>query len=89
MDPNSWIGLKEVKDFLSLMCTEVIGNNVDLSTCRLTHQNLFKEIDELGAGVPCAGFSQHFSALSVQSAVKRKRSMAVVLKAMPFGAAGR
>jgi hypothetical protein len=50
VDPKSGIGLKEVKDFLSLMCTEVIGNNVDLSTCRLTHQNLFKEIDELGAG---------------------------------------
>ena len=26
VDPNSGIGLKEVNDFLSLMCTEVIGN---------------------------------------------------------------
>src|SRR5262249_51097184 len=77
------------KNFLRLVCTEVIGNNVDLATCRLTRHDLRKEIDELGAGVACAGFSQHLSGLSVQSTVERKRSMAVVLEAVPFGTAGR
>ena len=89
VDPNSGVGLKEVKNSLGLVCTQVIGNNVDLATCRLTRHDLCKEIDELGAGVTCAGFSQHLSALSVQSTVERKRSMAVVLEAMPFGPAGR
>jgi len=85
VDPNSGVGLKEVKNFLGLVCTQVIGNNVDLASCRLTGHDLGKEIDELGAGVPCAGFSQYLSGLSVQSTVERKGSMAVVLEAMPFG----
>ncbi len=86
---NSGVGLKEVKNSLGLVCTQVIGNNVDLATGRLTRHDLCKEIDELDAGVTCAGFSQHLSALSVQSTVETKRSMAVVLEAMPFGPAGR
>ena len=31
VDPNSGVGLKEVKNFLGPVCTEVIGNNVDLA----------------------------------------------------------
>src|SRR5258707_6664436 len=67
----------------------VIGNDVDLATWRLACYDLCKEIDELCAGVACTGFSQHLSGLGVQGAVERKRSMAVVLEAMPFGPAGR
>ena len=62
---------------------------MDLTACRLALYDLRKEIDELGAGVACAGFRQDLSGLSVQSAVERKSSMAVVLEAMPFSAAGR
>jgi hypothetical protein len=65
VDPNSGVGLKEVKNSLALVCTQIIGNNVDLATCRLTRHDLCKEIDELGASVTGAGFSQHLSALSV------------------------
>jgi hypothetical protein len=89
VDPNSGVSLKEFKNFLGLVRTQVIGNDVDLAACRLTHHNLRKEIDELGAGVACAGFSQHLSGLGVQSAIERKRSMAIVLEAMPFDAARR
>ena len=89
MDPNGRVSLKEFKNFLGFVCTQVIGNHVDLATCWLTHHDLCKEIDELGTGVPCAGFRQHLAGLSVQSAVERKRSMAVVLEAMSFGPAGR
>src|SRR5258708_33307122 len=88
MDPNGRVSLKEFKNFLSFVCTQVIGNHVDLATCWLTNHDLCKEVDELGTGVPCAGFSQHLAGLSVQSAVERKRSMAVVLEAMSFGPAG-
>ncbi len=62
---------------------------MDLATWRLACYDLCKEIDELCAGVACTGFSQHLSGLGVQGAVERKRSMAVVLEAMPFGPAGR
>src|SRR5260221_2735102 len=84
MDPNGRVSLKEFNNFLSFVCTQVIGNHVDLEPCWLTNHDLCKEVDELGTGVPCAGFSQHLAGLSVQSAVERKRSMAVVLEDMSF-----
>jgi hypothetical protein len=80
VDANSRVGLKEFKNSLGLVRTQIIGNDVDLATCRLTRHDLGKEIDELCAGMACTGFSQHLSGLSVQSAVERKRSVAVVLK---------
>jgi len=89
VDANSKIGLKEFKNSLGLVRTQVIGNDVDLGTWRLIRHNLCKEIDELCAGVACTGFSQHLSGLSVQSAVERKRSIVLVLEAMPLGLAGR
>ena len=89
VDANSRVGLKEFKNSLGLVRTQIIGNDVDLATCRLTRHDLCKEIDELCTGMACTGFGQHFSGLCVQSAVERKRSVAVVLKAMPFGPAGR
>ena len=71
------------------MRTQIVGDDMDLTTCRLALYDLRKEIDKLGAGVACAGFRQDLSGLSVQSAVERKGSMAVVLETMPFSAAGR
>src|SRR5260221_4847142 len=88
MDPNGRVSLKEFKNFLSFVCTQVIGNHVDLATCWLTNHDLCKEVDELGTGMPCAGFSQHLAGLSVQTAVERMSSMAVALEAMWCGPAG-
>ena len=70
MDPNSAVSLQEFKDFLGLVRTQIVGDDVNLTTCRLAVYDLCKEIDELRAGVPCAGFSQYLSSLSVQSAVE-------------------
>ena len=70
MDPNGAVSLQEFKDFLGLVRTQIVGDDVDLTTCRLAVYDLCKEIDELRAGVPCAGFSQYLSSLSVQSAVE-------------------
>ena len=89
VDTNRRVGLKEFKNTLGFVGAQIIGNDVDLATCRLTGHDLGEEIDELCAGMACTGFSQHLSGLSVQSAVERKRSVAVVLKAVPFGPAGR
>jgi hypothetical protein len=67
--PNNWIGLKESKNFLPLVRTQVVGNSVDLATCRLTYYDVGTEIDELETGATRAGFSQRLSSLSVQSAL--------------------
>src|SRR5260370_41595538 len=76
------------KTFL-VLGTQVIGNHVDFATCWLTTYDLRKEVDELATGMAHAGFGQHLAGLSVQSAVKRKGSMAGVLEAMAFRPAGR
>jgi hypothetical protein len=89
VNPNCAVSLQKFKDFLRLVRAQIVGDDMDLTTCRLALYDLRKEIDELGAGVACAGFRQDLSGLSVQSAVERKSSMAVVLEAMPFSAAGR
>src|SRR5260370_17584550 len=83
------MGLEEVENILGFMCAQVVGNHVDFATCWLTTYDLRKEVDELATGMAHAGFGQHLAGLSVQSAVKRKGSMAVVLEAMSFGPAGR
>jgi hypothetical protein len=86
VDPNRAVSLQKCKDFLRLVRAQIVGDDMDLTTCRLALYDLRKEIDELGAGVACAGFRQDLSGLSVQSAVERKGSMAVVLShAVPHG----
>src|SRR6266446_1711866 len=62
---------------------------MDLATRGLALHDLGQKIDKLRAGVAGTGFRQHLSGLSVQSAVERKGSMAVVLEAMPLSAAWR
>ena len=89
VDTDGRIGLKKFRNSLGLVCTQVIGNYVDFATRWLTGHDLRKEIDELGTGVASTGLSQHLSALSVERGVKRKRSMAIIFEAMPFGPAGR
>ena len=59
VDPNSGVGLKEFRDFLSPVCSQVVRNDVDLVTCRLTHHDPCEEIDEVRAGWAFAGFSKH------------------------------
>lgn len=89
MDADSRVGFEEFRNPLGLVRTQVIDNNVDFASRRLTGYDLRKEIDELGTGVASTGLSQHLSGLSVERGVKRKRSMAIVFEAMPFGSARR
>jgi hypothetical protein len=74
VDPNRTVRLKKFKDFLGLVRAQIVGDDMNLTTCRLTLYDLCKKIDKLGAGVACAGFRQDLSGLSVQSAVERKGS---------------
>jgi hypothetical protein len=52
VDPNRGVSLKKFKDFLGLMRTQIVGNYVDLTTCRLAIQYLSQKIDKLRAGAP-------------------------------------
>jgi hypothetical protein len=85
MDPNGRIGFQEFENGFGLMCTQIIGNDVDLATGWLSSNDLGKEIDKLHTGVACAGFSKNLSRLRIQGGIERKGSMAIVLEAMPFG----
>ena len=85
MDPNGRVGCKEFKNGFGLMCTQIIGNDVDLAAGWLRGHDLGKEIDKLRTGVACAGFSKNLSALRIEGGIERKGSMAIVLEAMPFG----
>ena len=70
VDPNSGVCLKKVKDFLGFVRTQIVGNYVDLATCRLAFDDLGQKIDKLRTCMASTGFSQHLSGLSVQSTVE-------------------
>ena len=57
MDSHRGVRRKKFKNFLSLVRTQVIGNDVDLALGGLTVDDLCKEIHELDTGVTRAGFS--------------------------------
>jgi hypothetical protein len=45
VDPNRRVSLKKFKDFLGLVRTQIVGNYVDLTTCRLAIHNLGQKIE--------------------------------------------
>ena len=47
MDSNGRIGLQEFKNGFGLMCTQIIGNDMDLAAGWLSGNDLGKEIDKL------------------------------------------
>src|SRR5258708_19160586 len=89
MDPNGGVGFQEFENRFGLMCTQVIGNDVNFATSRLIGNYLGKKIDKLSTRVACAGFSKNLSGLRVQGAIERKGPMTIVLETMPFGTARR
>src|SRR5258707_6836467 len=52
---------------------------------RLAGNDLIKELDELAAGMPGAGFAEHFPGAGVERSIQRKGAMTIVLKAMTLG----
>jgi len=85
MDPNRRVSLQKLKNAFGLMCTQIIGNDVDLAASWLSANDLGEGIDKLRTGVPCAGFSKNLSGLGIEGGIERKGSVAIVLEAMPFG----
>src|SRR4029077_7406583 len=64
------------------MRAQVVGDDVDFFFFRLAGNDLLQEFDELNAGMPGAGFAQHFPGARIERSVQRKGAMAIVLKAM-------
>src|SRR5260370_14543171 len=85
MDANGGVGFQEFENRFGLMCTQVIGNDVNFATGWLIGNYLNKEIDKLSTRVASAGLSKNLAGSRVQGAIERKGSMAIVLETMPFG----
>jgi hypothetical protein len=82
------LGQKLLDEF-GFMGREIISDNVDLASEGLGGHDLGKKVDELGAGMALSGLAKDFSASGIESSVKGKSSVAVILKAMSFGPAWR
>src|SRR5437588_6725454 len=86
---NAGMSGEEFLDPLGLMGGEVVDDDVDLLSARLTNDEIGKEGDELFGGVARGRHANDFAASGVESGVERKSSVAVVLKTMAFSSAGR
>lgn len=82
------IGQKVVNEF-GFMGREIIDDDVDLASRRLGGHSVSKKVDKLGAGMALSGLAKDFAASGIEGSVKRKGSMAVILKTMGFGSAWR
>jgi hypothetical protein len=56
----------------SFMRAQVVGDDVDFFFFGLAGNDLIKEFDELDAGMPGAGFAEHFPGARVKRSVQRK-----------------
>jgi hypothetical protein len=80
---------QKVADRFGFMRAQVVANDVNGLLWSLACDQIFQKRNELRTGVAVAGLSDHFPALGIQSRIERERSMAVVFKAVSFGATGR
>src|SRR5512147_3125705 len=74
---------------LSLVGREIVRDDMNLASLRLTGQDVAEEVHEGRAGVPRDGLTKHFARLGVERGKERQGAVPVVLEAMAFGASGR
>src|SRR5258706_4652966 len=86
---NAGMSREEFLDALRLMSGEVIDDDVDLLSARLTNDEVGQEGHELFAGVARRRHAEDFTAAGIESGVERKSAVAVVLKPMALRPAGR
>lgn len=82
------MGQKVIDEF-GFMGREIISDDVDLASEGLRGHYLCKKVDELGAGMALSRPAKDFSASGIKGSVKGKGSVAVILKTMRLGSAGR
>ena len=80
---------QKITDCFGFMRAQVVANDVNGLLWSLAGDQIFQKRNELRTGVAVAGLSDHFPALGIRSRIERQRSMAVVFKAVSFGATGR
>ena len=81
--------LEELTDRLSLMRGEVVEDDVNLLLWRTQGHDLVQEGNELATGVAGGGFAVDAAGGGIQRRIQGKRSVAVVLEAVAFGASRR
>ena len=84
---NADLGMmgQKVIDEFGFMGREIISDDVDLASEGLRGHHLGKKVDELGAGMALSRLAKDFSASGIKGRVKRKGSMAVILKTVSLG----
>ena len=77
---------QKIADCFGFMRAQVVANDVNGLLWSLACDQIFQKGNELRTGVAVAGLADNFPALGIKSRKERQRSMAVVSKAVPFGA---
>ncbi len=80
---------QKVIDEFGFMGREIISDDVDLTSEGLRGHHLGKKVVALRARMALSRLTKDFSASRIKSRVKRKSSMAVILKTVSLGSAGR
>ena len=83
------VTLEKGGDLAGLVCREIVGDDVDFLPRWLVDDDIGQKGNELSRSVTGGGLPEDFPGASVEGGVERERAMPVVLKAVPFGAAGR
>ena len=88
---NADLGMmgQKVVNELGFVGREIIGNDVDLASKGLGGHDVGKKVDELATGMALSSLAQDFSASGIEGRVKRKGSVAVILKTVSLGPARR
>ena len=88
---NADLGMMDQKVFdgFGFVGREIVGDDVDLASEGLGGNDWGKKVDELGAGIALSGLAKDLSASGIKGRVKRKGSVAVILKTMGLGPAWR
>src|SRR5258708_6889774 len=71
------------------MRAQVVDNEVNFSTLGLAGNDLAKKTNKFGTGMSGGGLSHDVAGAGVERRIQGEGAMSKILKAMPFGPAGR
>ena len=89
MQPHVRMLEQEGAHGLGLMGREIVGDDVNVSSFRLTGDDVAEEVDKGGAGVPRHRLADHLARLGIQRGEERQRAVPVILESVSLGASGR
>ena len=86
---NPWVLSEKFGHLVSLVCREIVSDDVNRALCRLAGQDIGEKPDKLRRGVALGSLADDISSLSGKRRIQRQRSVALVLKAMALSATRR